>query len=148
MVNEPGRSPAGATDRQAVRHRREREESLIRAFVDLADTMVDDYDVIDVLDRLACHSVDLLAADSAGILLLDGQGRLRVAASTDEHDDRMGPLQLETGQGPCVECVRTGAAVGVIDLAGSAPRWPAFAAALPGHDVHGSVHALPPSAAG
>ena len=51
-----------------------REHLLVSAFVELADTLVDDYDVIDVLDRLVAHSVTLLAADAAGILLVDARG--------------------------------------------------------------------------
>ena len=57
-----------------------REHLLASAFVELADTLVDDYDVIDVLDRLVAHSVTLLSADAAGILLADSRGQLRAAA--------------------------------------------------------------------
>ncbi|RZT86785.1 GAF domain-containing protein [Pseudonocardia sediminis] len=120
-----------------------REGLLISAFVGLADTLVDDYDVIDLLDRLAAASVELLAADAAGILLLDACDKLRVAASTDERSDWMELLQIEADEGPCVDCVRSGAAVSVTDLAGSAPRWPGFVAALAKRGTYGSVHALP-----
>jgi hypothetical protein len=48
-----------------------REPLASRAFVSLADTLVDDYDVIDLLDRLVSHSVELLAAQAAGIMLGD-----------------------------------------------------------------------------
>ena len=64
-----------------------REQFLAEAFVGLADTLVDDYDVIDVLDRLVGYSVTLLAADAAGILLVDPHGRLRVVASSSEESD-------------------------------------------------------------
>ena len=59
---------------------------LIQAFVGLADTLVDDYDIIDLLDRLVGYSVELLAADAAGILLADPQGELRVVASSQRAD--------------------------------------------------------------
>lgn len=120
-----------------------RERLLSTAFVGLADTLVDDYDVIDLLDRLAGYSVELLSADAAGILLLDSGDQLRVAASTDERSDWMELLQLEADEGPCVDCVRGGAPVSVTDLAGAAPRWPAFVAALARRGTYGSVHALP-----
>jgi len=116
---------------------------LITAFVGLADSLVDDYDVIDVLDRLAGYSVQLLAAESAGILLADAQATLRVVASTNEQTEWMELLQLQADEGPCVECFRAGAPVSVADLSDSAARWPAFAAALQEREVYGSVHALP-----
>ena len=71
-----------------------RETLLIKAFVVLADTMVDDYDVIDLLDRLVGYSVELLAADAAGILLADAVGDLRVVASSNEQSDWMELMQL------------------------------------------------------
>ena len=120
-----------------------REQLLITAFVGLADTLVDDYDIIDLLDRLAGYSVALLAADSAGILLGDDQRRLRVVASTDERTEWMELLQLEADEGPCVDCYRTGAPVAVTDLADATARWPRFVAALSRRGVSGSVHALP-----
>jgi hypothetical protein len=72
----------------------DREQLLASAFVELADTLVDDYDVIDLLDRLVAHSVTLLAADAAGIMLIDGQGRLRVVASSNEEPDWAELLQV------------------------------------------------------
>jgi hypothetical protein len=44
----------------------------------------DDYNVIDLLDRLADRCVELLAADAAGIRLADAQRNLRVVASANE----------------------------------------------------------------
>jgi GAF domain-containing protein len=120
-----------------------REALLVKAFVGLADTLVDDYDVIDVLDRLAAHSVELLAADAAGILLADAQATLRVVASTNEQTEWMELLQLQADEGPCMDCFHTGAPVSVHDLAAAAPRWPRFVAALRERGTYGSVHALP-----
>ena len=120
-----------------------REGLLIEAFVGLADTLVDDYDVIDVLDRLACYSMQLLAAESVGILLADAHATLRVVASTNEQTEWMELLQLEADEGPCVECFRAGAPVDVADLADAAARWPRFVAALQERGAYGSVHALP-----
>ena len=64
----------------------DREALLSRAFVDLADTLVGDYDVVEVLDRLVGYSVALLSADAAGIMLVDPRGQLRVVASSEEAD--------------------------------------------------------------
>jgi GAF domain-containing protein len=120
-----------------------REALLIEAFVELADTLVDDYDVIDVLDRLAGYSVELLAAEAVGILLADAQATLRVVASTNEQTEWMELLQLQADEGPCVECFRAGAPVSVGDLADAGDRWPRFVAALQARGAYGSVHALP-----
>jgi GAF domain-containing protein len=120
-----------------------REKLLIRAFVELADTLVDDYDIIDLLDRLAGHCVDLLDADAAGILLADAQDNLRVVASTNEQTEWMELLQLQSDEGPCVDCFRTATAVSVVDLDEAVGRWPRFAAALVDRESYRSVHALP-----
>jgi transcriptional regulator with GAF, ATPase, and Fis domain len=119
-----------------------REQLLITALVGLADTLTDDYDIIDLLDRLAGYSVALLAADAAGILLGDARANLRVVASTDERTEWMDLLQLEAGEGPCLECYRTGVPVSVTDLT-AAVHWPRFIAGLLQRGMSGSVHALP-----
>jgi GAF domain-containing protein len=109
----------------------------------LADTLVDDYDVIDLLDRLVGHSVQLLPADAAGILLADPHGALRLVASSNEQTEWIELMQLQADQGPCVECFRTGAPVSITDLDDAAPRWPRLAAALADQNSYRSVHALP-----
>ena len=122
---------------------RGREQLLTRAFVGLADTMVDDYDIIELLDRLVSYSVELLAADAAGIMLVDSQRNLQVVACSHEDAEMMELLQLQADQGPCVECLRTGAPVSVPDLADAASRWPVFVAAVAARGAYRSVHALP-----
>ena len=120
-----------------------REQLLTRAFVGLADTLVDDYDVIDLLDRLVGYSVELLPADAAGILLADPHGALRVVASSNEQTEWIELMQLQADQGPCVECFGTGAPVSITDLDDTTSRWPRLAAALADHNSYRSVHALP-----
>ena len=88
----------------------DREQAVSRAFVALADTLVDDYDIIDLLDRLVAHSVALLAADAAGIMLGDAHRQLRVVAASSEDAELMELLQLQNEQGPCLDCYRTGGA--------------------------------------
>ena len=121
----------------------DREALVGRAFVELADTLVDDYDVIEVLDRLVAHSLTLLAADAAGIMLLDPRGQLRVVASSNEESDWTDLMQIQANQGPCVDCLRTGQPVTVTDLDDAASRWPELIAALAGRGSYRSVHALP-----
>jgi GAF domain-containing protein len=120
-----------------------REQLLSRAFVGLADTLVDDFDVIDLLDRLVGYSVELLAADAAGILLVDSQRTLQVVASSQEDANVMELLQLQSDEGPCLECFSTGAPVSVPDLADAGERWPVFVAAVAKRGAYRSVHALP-----
>ena len=120
-----------------------RETLLIEAFVVLADTMVDDYDVIDLLDRLVAYSVELLAADAAGILLVDAVGDLRIVASSNEQSDWMELMQLQADEGPCVACFRSGAPVSIGDLGEATTRWPRFVAAIQERGAYRSVHALP-----
>ena len=123
-----------------------RERLLSAAFVGLADTLVDDYDIIDLLDQLVGHSVELLAVDAAGVLLADALRNLRVVASTNEQTEWMELMQLQADEGPCVECFRTGAPVSIADLANlddAAERWPRFFAALQDRGAFRSVHALP-----
>jgi GAF domain-containing protein len=98
-------------------------------FVDLADTMVADFDVIEFLHVLTDRSVALLAASAAGVVLADPRGQLRVAAASSEEAGLLELFQLQNDQGPCLECFRTGRPVTATDLAGPGQRWPRFAQA-------------------
>lgn len=120
-----------------------REQLASEAFVALADTLVDDYDVIDLLDRLVGYCVALLAVDAAGLMLADARRELRVVAASSEDAELMELMQLQADEGPCLECFRTGAVVSCTDLAeDGAGRWPRFTArAL--IEGFASVHALP-----
>ena len=120
-----------------------REELVSAAFVSLADTLVDEYDIIELLDRLVAHSVQLLAAQAAGILLVDPHQQLRVVASSSEDAELMELLQLQAEQGPCVDCFHSGAPVSVPDLAHAAARWPRFVAEVTARVPFRSVHAVP-----
>jgi ANTAR domain/GAF domain len=117
-------------------------ELLSDTFVDLADTMVADFDVIDFLHLLTDRSVALLAASAAGVVLADPRGELRVAAASSEEAGLLELFQLQNDQGPCLECFRTGRPVTATDLAGPAQRWPRFAEAAARSGFR-SVEALP-----
>jgi GAF domain-containing protein len=111
-------------------------------FVELADTMVADFDVIDFLQMLSDRSVMLLSASAAGVMLADPRGELRVAASSNEAAGFLELFQLQNDQGPCLDCFRTGRAVTATDLTGPDPRWPRFAAAAVDYGFR-TVEALP-----
>ena len=108
FFGEPSRDGHWRRDLKDESGGKRREQLLSRAFVGLADTLVDDYDIIELLDRLVSYSVELLAADAAGIRLVDSQRNLQVVASSQEDANVMDLLQLQADQGPCVECFRTG----------------------------------------
>jgi len=111
-------------------------------FVDLADTMVADFDVIDFLHVLTDRSVRLLAASAAGVLLADPRGELRVAASSSGQAGLLELFQLQNDQGPCLDCFRTGQPVTAADLTASAQQWPRFAEAATQSGFR-TVQALP-----
>lgn len=119
-----------------------REKRVARAFVNLADTMVDDFDLTEFLHMLVDHCVDLLDVDAAGVLLSDQRGGVRMAAASSEKSELLEMFAAETDGGPCVECVRTGEAVVSDDLAADIERWPRYAAAAEACGF-GAVHALP-----
>ena len=120
-----------------------REQLISRAFVSLADTLVDDYDVIELLTRLVGYSVELLGADAGGIMLADPSGLLRVVAASNDDAELIELMQLQNEEGPCLDCYHTAAAVSVGDLDQATDRWPAFVAAAVGQHVFRAVHAVP-----
>src|SRR5580700_6737072 len=102
---------------------------LSETFVELTDTMVADFDVIDFLHVLTDRSVQLLDVSAAGLLLADPRGELRVVAASSEAARLLELFQLQNQEGPCLDCYRTGRPVQATDLAAETRRWPRFAAA-------------------
>jgi GAF domain-containing protein len=117
------------------------EIQLADVFVEMADTLVDDFDVIEFLHVLTERCVQLLGVSAAGLLLTDQRGTLQVVAASSEKTRLLELFQLQTDQGPCVDCFRTGQPVSVADLP-SAGRWPRFTAAA-AEVGFAAVHALP-----
>jgi transcriptional regulator with GAF, ATPase, and Fis domain len=103
------------------------EQLLSETFVELTDTMVAGFDVIDFLHLLTDRSVRLLDASAAGLLLADVRGELRVVAASSERARLLELFQLQNDQGPCLDCFRTGQPVTVTDLSAETQRWPRFA---------------------
>ncbi len=119
-----------------------RSAQLAESFVTLADSLVADYDVVEVLEGLVRNCVELLQVEQVGMLLTDQRGHLQVVAASSEATRLIELLQLQSEEGPCLECVRTGAPVTVPELATQQERWPTFAPSALGVGF-AAVHALP-----
>jgi len=117
-------------------------ELLSATFVELTDTLVAGFDVIDFLHVLTNRSVQLLDVSAAGLLLADPRGDLRVVAASSEAARLLELFQLQNDQGPCLDCFRTGRAVQAADLAAAERRWPRFVPAARAAGF-GAVQALP-----
>ena len=104
------------------------DDRLLTTFAKLADTLVDSYDVVDLLQLLVDSCRELLDVTEAGILLQDGPGELEVVASTSESSRLVEAMQLSAKNGPCIESYLTGRVVSVPDIAASPERWSRFRA--------------------
>jgi transcriptional regulator with GAF, ATPase, and Fis domain len=115
---------------------------LAEVFVDAADTLVEDFDVIDFLHTLAERCVEILDVDAAGVMLADMAKVLHAAASSTENARLLELFELQTDAGPCIDAFTTGRPVVNVDLGATAERWPRFAEAARDTGFV-SAHALP-----
>lgn len=99
---------------------------LMPTFVALADTLVDDFDLMDLLALLADRAVEIFGLSAAGIMLAGPGGRLRVVASSSEAMRLLEVLEIQAREGPCLDCYRTRRAVEMQSLE-TARQWPTFA---------------------
>ncbi len=106
-----------------------READVVEALVEMADTLVDDYDVVDLLTGLADRCVSLLDVSAAGVMLASPEGSLGLVASSSEAMRLLELFELQTQEGPCLDAFRTGQSVGHENLQAGSGRWPSFSAA-------------------
>ena len=106
-----------------------REAEVVRALVEMADTLVADYDVVELLTRLTDRCVNLLGASAAGVMLASPEGDLRLVASSSEAMRLLELFELEAHEGPCLDAFRTGAPVEHENLRAEKGRWPRFSIA-------------------
>jgi len=118
-----------------------RDEWLARTFVELADTLVADFDLIEFLAMLADRSVELLGTAEVGLVLAGPRG-LQVMAASSERMKLTELLEVQFDEGPCFECYSIGLPVLNQRLASAEVRWPRFApkARRSGFEM---VHAVP-----
>ncbi len=106
-----------------------READVVEALVEMADTLVDDYDVVDLLTGLADRCVSLLDVSAAGVMLASPEGSLGLVASSSEAMRLLELFELQTQEGPCLDAFRTGQSVEHENLQAGSGRWPSFSAA-------------------
>jgi GAF domain-containing protein len=124
-----------------------REAQVLEAVVSLVDSLLDDFDVVELLTQLTEQCAQLLDVASAGLLLAGPGGQLQLMAATSERTRDVEVFQLQSEQGPCLDCYASGREVSVADLRTEADRWPQFVeVALDAGFA--SVHAVPMRAAG
>lgn len=115
---------------------------LSELFVRVADTLVDDFDLVDFLDGLTTEAATVSGAAAVGLVLSDHRDRVRFMASSNESGKMLELLQIQNEEGPCLDCLSTGTPVVNADLAGAAARWPRFAPRALAAGFR-SVHAFP-----
>lgn len=120
----------------------DREQAVTQAFVSIANSLVDAFDVVELLSGLTTDCARMLDIASAGLLLADPRGTLHVVAASSERTQNLELFQLQRDEGPCLDCFHHGTPVTVEDLEKESVRWPQFAAAATGMGFR-SVHALP-----
>lgn len=119
-----------------------RERNLSAAFVKLADTLVADFDVVELLHWLVEECTEILDTQAGGLMLIDPAGQLQLVASTSEEATLVELFQLAAGDGPCLDCFKTGTAVTVADIRAESEKWPQFSEVALAQGFR-SVHATP-----
>ena len=117
-------------------------ERLTELFVEVADTLVADFDIIDFLHTLTDHAAAVSGAEAVGLMLADHHGQLRYVAASNETGKMLELFQLQNQEGPCLDCYSSQAPVVNADLSSANDRWPNFAPKAIAAGFQ-SVHAFP-----
>lgn len=125
----------------------DREARVLDAVVTLVDSLLHDFDVVELLTDLTERCAGLLDVASAGLLLAGPRGQLHLMAATSDRTQEVELLQLQAEEGPCLDCYTTGEPVSIADLSAVLDRWPRFVPAAR-QAGFASVHAVPMRAAG
>ncbi|MFZ2016281.1 MAG: GAF and ANTAR domain-containing protein [Nocardioides sp.] len=117
-------------------------EHMSDLFVEVADTLVDEFDVVDFLHNLTVHAATISGAQAAGLMLTDQMGRLQFMAASHPGGEALELFQLQNSEGPCLDCFTTGEPIVNADLTRATDRWPTFAPRARQLGFQ-SVHAFP-----
>lgn len=117
-------------------------ERLTELLVEVADSLVADFDLVEFLHKLTDHAAAISGAEAVGLMLADHHGNLRFMAASNEKGEMLELFQLQNSEGPCLDCFTSGQAVVNEDLASAGERWPLFAPAAEEAGFR-SVHAFP-----
>ena len=104
-----------------------RESVLARTMVALADNLVDDFDIVDLLTTLTNRCVEVLDVAAAGIMLVAPGGDLQLITASSEVMRLVELFELQTAEGPCLDSFNSRQPVVNQDLTDAADRWPRFA---------------------
>ncbi|GAA3600403.1 GAF and ANTAR domain-containing protein [Agrococcus terreus] len=119
-----------------------REARVLAALVAMAGSLTEEYEVVDLLDRLTEEALELLEVDAAALVLENARGELELVASSNQQAGFVELVQLDAGDGPCIEAFRTGEPIVVPDVREEGPRWAEHRAAAEREGFR-SVHAVP-----
>jgi GAF domain-containing protein len=115
---------------------------LSKIFVEVADTLTDDFDLRDFLHMLTVRTAGLIGAAAVGMLLADERNELQFVAASQDNAKWLELFQLQSREGPCLEAFRFGRPVVNADLPAASGRWPLFAPRAVAAGFR-SVHAFP-----
>ncbi|MDF2968738.1 MAG: hypothetical protein K0Q93_2516 [Nocardioidaceae bacterium] len=115
---------------------------LAEVFVEVADTLVDTFDMFEFLGLVTRRTAEIVQSEAAGLCLADGDGRLQFMAASNETTELLELFQVQADEGPCQDAFHSGAAVVNADLAEAGDRWPGFAPRAVASGYR-SVHAMP-----
>jgi AmiR/NasT family two-component response regulator len=117
-------------------------DRLAGVFVEFADTLVDEFDLVEFLQMVTARTSDIADVEAVGLLLADHRGTLQLMAASDERATMLELFQVHALEGPCQDCFRHGTAVVNADLREAGARWPRFAPQAVRSGFR-SVHAFP-----
>ncbi len=92
----------------------------------MADNLVEQFDVVDLLTGLTDRCVNLLGVSAAGVMIKSPPGELRLVAASSEAMEVVELFELQADEGPCLDAFRSGDPVGPVDLGSAPDRWPRF----------------------